>query len=187
MKIEQKSWTKETGWQQISKEKLAESPQWVLMFGGRKLLEEGERFKEVRAMYQSAHIISCSTAGEILDTEVRDNSISLTAIFFERTKLEFAAVEIKTYAESYEAGKSLAKKFSPEGLVHVMVFSDGQRVNGTQLVRGLNENLPPTVAVTGGLYISKMMVEAMGGAIKLEESIPGKGTTFSFTLPTTPR
>ncbi|HYC79758.1 MAG TPA: FIST C-terminal domain-containing protein, partial [Candidatus Binatia bacterium] len=32
-----------------------------------------------------------------------------------------------------------------------MVFSDGLRVNGTALVRGLNEKLPPNVSVTGGL------------------------------------
>ena len=34
-----------------------------------------------------------------------------------------------------------------------------------------------------GLYISKMMVEGMGGKIVLESSVVGKGTTFSFTLP----
>jgi PAS domain S-box-containing protein len=34
-----------------------------------------------------------------------------------------------------------------------------------------------------GLYISKMIVEDMGGTISLEESIEGKGTTFSFTVP----
>ena len=34
-----------------------------------------------------------------------------------------------------------------------------------------------------GLYISKLMVEAMGGTIKLERSVPKGGTTFSFTLP----
>ena len=34
-----------------------------------------------------------------------------------------------------------------------------------------------------GLYISKVMIENMGGQIALEHSEEGKGTTFSFTLP----
>jgi signal transduction histidine kinase/methyl-accepting chemotaxis protein len=34
-----------------------------------------------------------------------------------------------------------------------------------------------------GLYISKMMIEGMGGEIKLEKSEEGKGSTFSFSLP----
>ncbi len=33
-----------------------------------------------------------------------------------------------------------------------------------------------------GLYISKLLVEQMGGSIKLERSAPGKGTTFTFWL-----
>ncbi len=34
-----------------------------------------------------------------------------------------------------------------------------------------------------GLYISKLLIENMGGQIKLEHSEVGKGSTFSFTLP----
>ncbi|HSX00698.1 MAG TPA: ATP-binding protein, partial [Candidatus Saccharimonas sp.] len=34
-----------------------------------------------------------------------------------------------------------------------------------------------------GLYISKLLVEHMGGQIRLEHTEPGKGSTFSFTLP----
>jgi len=34
-----------------------------------------------------------------------------------------------------------------------------------------------------GLYISKLMIEHMGGEIKLEHSELGKGSTFSFTVP----
>ncbi len=36
-----------------------------------------------------------------------------------------------------------------------------------------------------GLYISKLLVEHMKGTIRLEHTELGKGTTFSFTLPTT--
>lgn len=34
-----------------------------------------------------------------------------------------------------------------------------------------------------GLYISKMLIDGMGGTIRLEKSEEGKGSTFSFSLP----
>lgn len=37
-----------------------------------------------------------------------------------------------------------------------------------------------------GLYISKLLIERMGGAIGLEKSVPGEGSTFYFTLPLAP-
>lgn len=152
MKVEEKYWTQETQWVDASKEKIAETPQWVLVFGSRILLEEGKRFAEVRAMYPQSHILCCSTAGEILDTQVRDNSIALAAVFFEKTTLKFSRTDIHSYDESYDAGKRLATELAAqEGLVHVMVFSDGQLVNGTQLVKGFNDALPANVSVTGGL------------------------------------
>ena len=44
---------------------------------------------------------------------------------------------------------------------------------------------PETSGIQGtglGLYITRSMVEKMGGAISLH-SVPGQGSTFSFTLP----
>lgn len=150
MKLEQKYWTSEEKWVNQG-EKMAETPQCVLLFGGRQLLEEGARFAEVKEMYPQSHILSCSTAGEILGTRVRDNSISLTALFFEKTTLAFARADVYANEESYDAGKKLATELNKEALVHVMVFSNGQHVNGTALVRGFNDMLPAAVSVTGGL------------------------------------
>jgi signal transduction histidine kinase len=37
-----------------------------------------------------------------------------------------------------------------------------------------------------GLYISRRVVESYGGAITLEASTPGKGSTFALSLPLAP-
>lgn len=58
---------------------------------------------------------------------------------------------ISAYDESYSVGKSLATQLTDSELVHVIVFSDGLKVNGTQLVKGLNDTLGTHVSVTGGL------------------------------------
>lgn len=151
MKTEQKKWTKESGWVDISKGFFKEKPQLVLVFGATSLLKDKKHFDEIKSMYPSSHILIASTAGEIINNSVLDDSLCITAVFFESTKLEFGQTEIKTGNESVEAGKNLADSLPKKGLVHVMVFSDGLKVNGTSLVKGLTENLPKTVSVTGGL------------------------------------
>jgi PAS domain S-box-containing protein len=58
-----------------------------------------------------------------------------------------------------------------------LLFHKFQQANTSLLTRDTSRG-------TGlGLYISKMIVENMGGTIKLESSQEGKGSTFSFTLP----
>lgn len=151
MKIGQKLWIKEKGWADTLPQTFLNSPQLVLVFGARTLVEDEKYFEEIRSFYPSSHIIECSTAGEILDSRVRDDSIAVTAVLFEKTKLHFVEADIATTDESLMVGKKLADAIPKDKLVHAMVFSDGLRVNGTELVRGLNDSLPPNVSVTGGL------------------------------------
>jgi hypothetical protein len=53
--------------------------------------------------------------------------------------------------DSHAAAVYLAQTLDDSQLSHVMVFSDGLNVNGTELALGLREHLPESVAVTGGL------------------------------------
>jgi hypothetical protein len=48
-------------------------------------------------------------------------------------------------------GVALARSMPQEGLRHLLVLSDGLRVNGSRLVDGLESALPTDVTVTGGL------------------------------------
>lgn len=125
--------------------------QLVFVFGDRQLLEEGSGIDALRAVYPAARIVAASTSGEIVDTEVTEGQLVATAIAFDRTQVDCAQETIATVAESYEAGRRLARTLTAPDLVHVFVVSDGQRVNGTDLARGFNEHLPPGVRLSGGL------------------------------------
>lgn len=125
--------------------------QLVLAFGGTEQCRGGDGLRELEAIYPQAAVIGCSTAGEIFGDRVTDEMLVSTAIRFDSTRVELARVELGDRAQSRDAGRRLAAALPPAGLVHIVVFSEGVQVNGSELVRGLTEALPPRVTVTGGL------------------------------------
>jgi hypothetical protein len=126
----------------------------LLAFGGTALLDAA-RFEALRALYPQALIVGCSTAGEILGTTVRDDTLSLTAVRFADTRLQLAVTDVATPVASsdasHAAGAALARQLPTDELIHVLVISDGLHVNGTALVDGIRAGLPGHVAITGGL------------------------------------
>jgi len=151
MKIEQNKWTGAAGWTPRPLGALGESAQLVLIFGATPILREKGLVEEVKRTYPAAHILGCSTAGEICGTEVSDDSLVSTAVRFEHTRLGGAQVKLDHVNGSFQAGQYLAQSLDPHELVHVLVISDGLGVNGSDLVSGLTQYLPKGVTVTGGL------------------------------------
>lgn len=151
MKIDQKKWTTEKGWQSTDSNIVDQIPELVFVFGGNSALKDQARFDEINSWYPKSNIIRASTAGEIYKTEVSDDSLSLAAVKFEKTEIKFSEAIIDKPEDSEMVGKKLASGLPKEGLVHVVVLSDGLFVNGTSLVKGLLSELPKSVSVTGGL------------------------------------
>ncbi|EYF06815.1 FIST N-terminal domain-containing protein [Chondromyces apiculatus] len=123
----------------------------VLAFGAAELIDDPAPLRELRRAYPRAHLVGCSSAGEIIGTSVRDRSLSVAVARFEKTTLTSAYVEVSSMAGSHAAGQQLARKLARPDLRGVLVLSEGLGVNGSELVRGLNSALPDTVVVTGGL------------------------------------
>ena len=151
MRTEQNRWTRTAGWSVQRSADPSGKPSVVLVFGSRGALTSREPLEELRRSYSGATLFGCSTAGEILGSEVTDESIVATAVFFERTPVRFAHVRIPSAVESMQAGRKLAEALPAEGLAHVVALSSGTNVNGSDLVCGLVAGLPAGVAVTGGL------------------------------------
>ena len=122
----------------------------VLGFGSKDILADGV-YHQIKAAYPTADILLCSTAGEIYDEMVFDDTLSLVVIEFEKTRIKTARLNIKGFADSYEAGKALFNQLSADDLQYVLVLSDGGGVNGSQLVRGIEQINKGNIPVTGGL------------------------------------
>jgi hypothetical protein len=151
MKIEQKRWTEKQGWELIKSTLETEIPQLVLVFGGRTEITKQEHLDTLGNYYPNSQILTCSTAGEIAGTIVSDNSLSVCAIYFAKTKITIESGYIVDGDSGESIGKNLTEKLPKEDLTHVMVFSDGLKVNGTSLVKAIYDHLPSSVSVTGGL------------------------------------
>ncbi|MDE3252600.1 MAG: FIST C-terminal domain-containing protein [Bacteroidota bacterium] len=129
----------------------SEKVQLVLGFGQKDLLADKSKYRVLREMYPGAAILLCSTAGEIFDARVLDDTLSIAAVEFEKTRVKPVCTNIAAYANSFEAGKFLASGFSTDELCYLLVLSDGSLVNGSELVRGISEITKNRIPVSGGL------------------------------------
>ena len=118
MKIEQTIWTEAKGWEPEAPGALGESAQLVLVFGATSILREQEQLQGVKKAYPGAHILGCSTAGEICGTRVFDDSLVATAVHFEHTQVKGAKIKLSEVENSLQAGERLALSLDKDGLVH---------------------------------------------------------------------
>jgi hypothetical protein len=123
----------------------------VLAFGAPDLLCDRNLIGEIQQAHPEAILAGCSTAGEILGTEVTDDSLVLSAISFERTRMRSVTLPLDSADNSHSAGAKIAGQLVEDDLVHVLVFSEGLHVNGSKLAKGINQGLPRETQVTGGL------------------------------------
>ncbi|WP_103071571.1 FIST signal transduction protein [Aquimarina sediminis] len=123
----------------------------VLVFGNRYELEHPEIYNEVKTLFPDGEIVIGSTAGEIIGGKVYDDSITLTAIEFEKsTYAIFRENSIDNNKDAIQLGNKLIQKVNKEGLKHIFIVSEGSFVNGSALIEGLETKID-NVAITGGL------------------------------------
>ncbi|HET7506059.1 MAG TPA: FIST N-terminal domain-containing protein [Kofleriaceae bacterium] len=123
----------------------------VLAFAAPSFASQPRLMMELAMAYPRAAMIGCSTAGEIDQTQIRDQSMVVAVVQFERTRVRQAEARIESEADSYAAGARLAAELLSPELRAVIVLAPGTGVNGRALVSGLSGRLPARVVVSGGL------------------------------------
>jgi hypothetical protein len=144
MKIEQLRWTESAGWEQPS----ADSADLVLVFADHTYFTSDACYADLAAMFPRAHIVGCSSSGNVMRTKISDQDIIVTAVSLEKSTVRMCASDLTPGVSPAELAEGLMKQLISPDLRHVTVFSDGLLVNGSELARGLNQVQHP---VTGGL------------------------------------
>lgn len=125
--------------------------QLLIGFGDNKIVTDATTFAFLKEKFPNATISLCSTAGEIYGTETTENTLTLTAIEFSSTTIKKASVNVTNIKNSFNAGEELFELLPKENLKLIFVLSDGNKVNGSELVKGLNKNNSDNILITGGL------------------------------------
>lgn len=151
MKLENFTYMKDKQWSVDAFPALDSENTLVLVFGAPCFWDNQAPIIELIDAYPKAKVLGCSTAGEIFDRTVNDKSLSVAVIQFQKTNIKTASVRVADDSSSYQAGKDIAWSLQAEDLKAILVLSNGTNINGSELVRGLNETLNDDVIVTGGL------------------------------------
>lgn len=136
--------------------------QLVLCFASSAVLAAPGIYELVTKKFPAAQIAFCSTAGEIYNDLVQDDSFIAVAVTFDQTSIASATVNINNFDNSHDAATALIKELPKNDLAYILVLCDGSMVNGSELVKGLNKAVDNKIPITGGLA--------------------GDGTDFSATL-----
>lgn len=139
----------------------------LLVFGSPKLLKADTMFAQLKAACPAAIIVGCSTAGEITNAGIADDTLVVTLGQFDKVALSVATTDLKNMVDSEEAGHRLGASLKEAKPSAVIIFGQGVNINGSALIDGLRAEIGADVAITGGLA--------------------GDGTRFQETVVVTPQ
>lgn len=124
-------------------------PNLVLVFGSAQWLAQVG--PALSSHCPQAHRLGCSTAGEISNQGVSDDTCVVTAVRLDSTQLHAVNTHITDMGDSQDAGVRLARGLPCDGLRAVIVLGQGVNINGSALIAGMASVLGASTLITGGL------------------------------------
>src|SRR5260370_4990690 len=102
-------------------------------------------------MCPRAHVLGCSTGGQIRNDDVTDDEIAAAALRFDATKLRLACEPADSSDRSRACGDAIGRKLQADDLAGIFILSDGLTVNGSVLRDGIASVGGQDVPLTGRL------------------------------------
>jgi hypothetical protein len=121
-----------------------------LLFGSRLDLDNDTTYySDLHKLFPDAQIVTCSTAGNILNEQLLDNTIIATCIEFSSTVARCHLFDIQD-ANELALGQQVATYFDAPDLANILLFSC-TGINAGKILSGINTVLKGRVPVSGGV------------------------------------
>ena len=127
MRIDELSWTEKKGWSQTNSSGVrnghahngrlrngnggAYKTDLALYFGTRETLANSARYDELRIMFPDAHVVGCSTGGQIHNDVISDNEISVATLSFDATTIRLACEPAFMPEQSHQMWRGIRQYF----------------------------------------------------------------------------
>lgn len=150
MKSAANRYTKEKGWDFPHYNDIDSAQTLVLFFATREF--EGQHLiAELHQAYPKSQIAGCSTAGEILNGQVSDDSLVYIVMAFEHTTIQIAANHDYSNENIEECGHRMADKLYDKDLAHLFLLCSGFSINIDDFISGFKKNSGRDIPVSGGI------------------------------------
>ncbi|MCX6547715.1 MAG: FIST C-terminal domain-containing protein [Acidobacteria bacterium] len=127
-------------------------PHLVLAFGSVACLRSPGYFAALQDAFPGVPLVGCSTAGEISNRGVSEQSCVVTAVRFHgEVGIRVAEATIPGMDSCRGAGVVLGAALQGPNLCAVLLFAKGVGVNGSAILAGLASQVGGQVPITGGL------------------------------------
>lgn len=146
MQTAQISWSVKSGWEPVPD--FSAHADLVMVFADNEFFQTEACFSELRTLFPKAHILGCSTCGNVSGVQISDNDMVATIVKFAHANIRLATVDMQQGSNAGDLGAQLMAELADTDLRHAFILSDGLHVNGSELAQGLNQ---AGIPVTGGL------------------------------------
>lgn len=127
------------------------APQLVVVFFSPSYINRSEDLQTITKTCGDAVVVGCSTAGEIHNDGLSNDSLSLVAMHFDNTKIKVSHAKIQNPQSSLAAGKSIGEELKASDLAGVFVLCPGLNINGSDFVKGAVSVFGKNIPLSGGL------------------------------------
>ncbi|MEM7593259.1 MAG: diguanylate cyclase [Cyanobacteria bacterium P01_A01_bin.83] len=120
----------------------------IQVFSGWVQKNEIERLlHELKEVFPDTPIVGTTTAGEIIDSKVTENTVVVNFSFFDSTTIQTTIVGQSD--ELWSMGKIIARDLAPSDPTAIIMFGcslkEGRTIDASQILNALYEELPQTV------------------------------------------